>query len=143
MLWEENGYWERVKAAAAAGRGIWGAGCGTATFDGLVIGDTQANPPGRDDENLDQEWVDIVNESDRSVDLNGWIIRDQTTSNQFPLLGQLSAGAKLRVRSGQGQSSADDLYLGETFPVWSNSNETVLLVDPDGVIATWLFLEGS
>jgi hypothetical protein len=33
------------------------------------------------------------------------------------------------------------VYLGERFPVWSNAQETVIVVDPNGVFADWRFYE--
>ncbi|MEM9132784.1 MAG: lamin tail domain-containing protein [Actinomycetota bacterium] len=127
-------------AAAEAGRGWWGDGCGPPAADALAIGATQANAPGDDRENLDQEWVELVNEGDTAVDLSGWVLRDETTSNRFLLDGvTIDPGETLRVVTGRG---GGDVELGEDFPVWSNNGETVLLVDPEGVIAAWAFLGG-
>ncbi|MEM8923161.1 MAG: lamin tail domain-containing protein [Actinomycetota bacterium] len=128
--------------AAEAGAGWWGTDCG-APRRGPVIGDTQANAPGDDRENLDQEWVELVNRGDDRADLDGWVLRDETTSNRFLLDGvSLAPGATLRVHTGAGASDDGSLYLDEDFPVWSNSGETVLLVDPDGLLVDWAFLPG-
>lgn len=126
--------------AAEAGRGWWGDGCGPPVSDGMAIGDTQANAPGDDRENLDEEWVELVNDGDAEIDLDGWVLRDDTTSNRFLLPAiTLTPGETLRVITGSGGGS-DALALGEDFPVWSNNGETVLLIDPEGVIAAWAFI---
>ncbi len=132
---------DSMKAAAAGRRGLWGDGCGVPVAAGLMIGETHRDPPGRDEENLNDEWVEVVNRSRDAVDLTDWVIRDDTTGHRFRLDGRLAPDGRLRIRSGPGVSSVDDLHLGETFPVWSNHHETVLLVDPAGVVAAWAFLD--
>lgn len=126
--------------AAEAQRGWWGDDCGPPAADGLAIGATQANAPGDDRENLDQEWVELVNNGDTAIDLTGWALRDDTTSNRFLLDGvTIEPGATIRVITGR-EGGSDALALGEDFPVWSNNGETVLLIDSEGVIAAWAFL---
>ncbi len=135
--------------AASDQRGVWGTGCGEPLTAQLTIGDIQVDPPGNDRNNLAEEFVQLVNVSSRSLDLSGWILRDDTTGHHFPLSGQLEADADLTVITG-GQpsdsnvSGAGVLYLGESFPVWSNRWETVILVDPGGLFADWRFVaDGS
>ncbi len=132
---------DRMKQAAAEGRGMWGPQCGQAAKPGPVLGEWQIDPPGPDGERLTDEWVSIVNRSESTIDLAGWVIRDHTTSNRFPLTGALRPGRTLTIRTGSGLSSDTDLHLGERFPVWSNNGETVLLVDPAGVIADRAFID--
>jgi len=130
-------------AAAEADRGWWGAECGPPASATLAIGDHQANAPGDDRENLAEEWVEVVNTGPEPVDLDGWTIRDETTSNQFRISGlTLHPGRSVRFRSGSGPTTADDYYLGEQFPVWSNGGDTALLVDPAGIVAAYAFLTG-
>jgi len=132
--------------AAAANRGMWGTACGRPASTDLAITEVLADAPGDDRENLAEEWVTLTNEGVSSVDLDGWVIRDDTTSNRFTITDlDLGPGASIRFRSGQGRSgrgaSGDgDYHLGESSPVWSNRGETVLLVDPDGVIAAHAFV---
>ncbi len=140
-LFEDDGRREAMKASAEARLGLWGDRCGTPATQALEIGDAQPNPPGPDGEVLAEEWLEIENRSGEPVDLAGWVIRDHTTSNRFTLDGRLDAGSRLRVRTGEGTDTEADRYLGEQFPVWSNEDETVLLVDPDGVVTDWLFLD--
>ncbi|MGH1492198.1 MAG: lamin tail domain-containing protein [Acidimicrobiales bacterium] len=131
---------ERMKQAATERRGLWGSQCGEPLSTALRIGETQANPPGPDGDNLNEEWIRIVNQSSDSVALEHWVVRDDTTGHRFELAGVLDAGATLTVRTGSGRSTESDFYLGETFPVWSNEADSVLLVDPDGVVAHWAFI---
>ncbi|MEM7340175.1 MAG: lamin tail domain-containing protein [Actinomycetota bacterium] len=116
-------------------RGWWGDVCGSPTQ--IWVTDWNMNAPGDDRENLDQEWVEITNRGPEAVDLRGWAIRDETTSNRFLLddVGDLDAGGTLRVITGRGSSGGGSFYLGEEFPVWSNRGETVLVQDPEGLVA--------
>ncbi len=132
---------DRMKRAAGDHRGMWGPRCGEAVQPGPAVEDWQVDPPGPDGDRLDEEWIGIVNRSEETIDLDGWVIRDATSSNRFPLRGSLRPGRSLTVRTGSGASTQTDLYLGESFPVWSNDGETVLLVDPAGVIASWAFID--
>ena len=132
-----------MKQAAAAGRGLWGNRCGGRSHPGLSIGETQVDPPGSDRDNLNDEWVTVVNEGPESIDLTGWIIRDDTTGHRFELDREIPAGERLIIRSGSGSgsTSGQDFYLEESFPVWSNNGETVLLTSPSGVVETWSFID--
>lgn len=131
-----------MEDAAAAGAGLWGPTCGEPAA-AVVIGDVQPDPKGRDEDHLNDEWIEITNPADAAVDLAGWSVADETTSNRFelpPLV--LKAGATLRIHTGSGSDSATDVYLDQRDPVWSNSGETVLVADPAGVIAAHRFLAG-
>ncbi len=120
--------------------GIWGDQCGQPQSRNLVVAETQVDPDGNDRYNLDDEWVRIENRGDGELSLEGWVIRDDTTGHRFPLSGTLAPGAGLTVRSGEGVGDGENFYLGERFPVWSNQWETVILVDPEGVVANWAFV---
>ena len=139
-------YRDAMAKAADAGVGIWGNGCGDPLTTDLRIGDSQIDAPGNDRNNLVDEWVEVVNEGLSAVNLEGWVLRDDTTGHHFPLAGILEAGARLTVRTGgdpddsELNGSRPTLYLGERFPVWSNSGETILLIDPNGVFAHWRFV---
>lgn len=131
----------RMQTAAAEGEGLWSEDCGARTDAGLAIGEIQVDPPGSDRDNLNDEWVTVVNEGQETVPLSGWILSDDTTGHRFELDGSLGPGEQLVVRSGFGSRSDDDFHLNETFPVWSNSGETVLLTTPQGVVQAWAFVD--
>ena len=138
-----------MKAAADRSLGMWGSDCGQVTTPSLVIGDIQPDPPGDDRFNLVAEWVEIVNQASNAVDMEGWTLRDDTTGHRFLLSGNLDRGCRLRVVTGGDPADSDPadvdgdrtLYLGERFPVWNNDRETIILVDPDGVLAQWQFVD--
>lgn len=129
-----------MRQAADAGRGMWGDGCGRPEADGLTVGRVEADPPGRDEDDLAGEWVELVNGGSEPIDLAGWDIRDDTSSHRFDLSGTIEPGETMVVRTGSGPSSGGDLYLGSRSPVWSNRTDTVLVIDPQGVVAAWAFV---
>ena len=144
-LWsaEDDALIEAMRDAASAERGIWGDECGAPASDDLEITEAEVNAPGDDRENLNGEWVTVTNTGSETVDLTGWTIRDETTSNRFLIDDQvLPAGASVRFISGSGSNGGGDYYLGEEFPVWSNRGETILLADPAGLIAAYRFVSG-
>lgn len=129
-----------MREAAAAGAGMWGdLVCGPAPAP-ITIADAQVDPPGPDEDRLGEEWVEIVNGGSEPVDLDGWSIADETTSNRFALPAQvLDPGAVLRVVTGAGPDGPDRFHLDHDDPVWSNRGETILVVDPEGRIAGYRF----
>jgi endonuclease YncB( thermonuclease family) len=136
-----------MRTAAESRIGVWSDRCATGATPAVRIGAHQVDPPGNDRSNLIEEWVEIVNESGTRVLLDDWVLRDDTTGHRFRLSGPLGAGDGLIVRSGgdPGDSGLNGsnrtLYLGESFPVWSNSGETIILTDPNGSFVDWLFVD--
>lgn len=131
-----------MREAAVAGRGMWGGGCGSPTVDGLEVTAVEPDPPGRDEDDLNGEYVELVNRGSEPIDLAGWDIRDDSSSHRFDLdqAGTLGPGDRLVIRTGAGATTTGELYLDAGTPVWSNRADTVLVIDPDGVVAAWAFI---
>lgn len=136
----ETGRRDLMEDAAAAGLGMWGPGCGAPAAEGIVVDRVEPDPPGRDEENLNGEFVELVNEGAEPVDLDGWDIRDDSSSHRFDLAGTIEPGGRLVIRTGAGSSGGGELFLDSRSPVWSNRGDTVLVIDPEGVIAAWAFV---
>lgn len=126
--------------AAEERLGMWGEVCGQPVVESIVIGEVVADAEGNDRYNLNGEWVRLDNIGDVPIDLSGWTLRDDTTGHRFALEGVVEPGGSLEVRSGLGASTEDELFLDESFPVWSNDQETVVVIDPNGVFVHWVFL---
>lgn len=121
-------------------RGLWGDGCGSPSADGLVVDRVEPDPPGRDEEDLNGEYVELVNRGSEPIDLDGWDIRDDSSSHRFDLAGTIEPGDRLIVRTGSGLSGDGELFLGSDTPVWSNRGDSVLVIDPGGVVVAWAFV---
>ena len=131
--------------AADAGYGMWDAdACGPPPTPGMNIVDVQHNPPGPDDEHLNDEYVTIANEGEDVIDLTGWTLRDESSQNRF-VFGDvtLAPGDSLKVRTGCGTNRADGLHWCAARSVWSNSGDTVILQDTHGNIVDWWAYAGS
>jgi endonuclease YncB( thermonuclease family) len=132
---------ELMKQAAEDKRGMWGDACGRTAARTIELGRIQADAPGNDRFNLTEEWVEIVNTGSSGVDLARWMIRDDTTSHRFVLDRTIAAGGSLLVRTGVGSDDTATVHLDQSFPVWSNDRETVVLIDDNGVFVDWRFLD--
>ena len=73
------------------------------------------NPKGTDRGN---EWVEVTNGTNKSVDLKGWQLKDKS-KHVFKLIGKLAAGKKMRFK------------LPGTFPL-TNTGDTISLLDAGG-----------
>lgn len=113
------------------GRGLW-TECGAAAEVEII--DLRPDATGRDDLNPNDEWIEIANRGDTSVDLTDWGVRDESTRNRFrfPYGFVLDAGARVRIRSGCGTDAPDELFWCAENPVWNNMGDTAFLVDAEG-----------
>lgn len=139
-----DAYVGAMRAAADDQVGMWSPsvpGCAPVTDDVVVL-DAEPDPPGRDEENLDQEFVVIANAGTEPLELDGWQLRDESTGNRFVFEARrLGPGDELVLVTGCGQDSDREVFWCSEFPVWSNQGETVLVLAPDGAIAAHRFLE--
>jgi len=132
-----------MERASASGLGMWDlpTACPPAPDDVQIVG-VEADPPGPDDDVLEEEWIELENTGSATVDLSGWAVRDESTSNRFVFDDvQLGAGQRLRLRTGCGVDDGRDHYWCSPAGVWSNRGETALLLGPSGSIQDWVYLE--
>lgn len=126
------------KRAQANGAGMWAAdACGAAVPADVRITSIHYDAAGDDNQNLNDEWAEITNADSSTVDLTGWVLKDESASHryQFPSGFKLAAGAKVRVHTGCGQDTATALYwCNKGSAVWNNSGDTGFLLDPSGNI---------
>jgi micrococcal nuclease len=121
--------------------GIWNpTACGGEAAPAVDIALVEANPAGRDEDNLNDEYIVLVNPNDIAIDLTGWILRDSSTSHryEFPNGTTLEANAELTVRTGCGEDSAQELFWCAGGPVWDNGGDEAFLLSPSGAIAATL-----
>lgn len=128
------------KRAISAEAGLWNE-CVTSAEVAIV--DLVSDAPGRDDFNLNGEWVEVRNTGSIALDLEGWGLRDESTRHRFafPANTVLAPGATLRIGSGcEWHEGADevDLHWCADDPVWNNNGDTAWLSDPTGrFVDTW------
>ncbi len=131
-------------AAYQARAGMWATdACGPASTATLRITSIEWDPPGADEENATEEWVDVGNDGALTADLEGWILRDESSQHRyvFPPGTTLDPGDTLRVRSGCGDDAIGDLSWCAG-PVWSNTGDTAILQDLHGNVVDRLRYAG-
>jgi hypothetical protein len=98
---------------------------------------SQFNPDGDDTEKLAEEYVCLTNQGTQAVDMTGWMVRDEKDhSYALPTL-VLDPGASVRVRTGCGSNTPQDLFWCQSgSAVWNNDGDTVFLFDGAGNLVT-------
>jgi hypothetical protein len=128
-------------AAREARRGLWAPdACGPAAAGATIrIGHIRYDADGDDNQNLNDEWVELVNDGASPLDLTGWSVRDESATHRyrFPTGFTLPPGATVRLHTGCGGDTATHLYwCNQGSAVWNNSGDTVFVLDPHGNIVT-------
>lgn len=128
------------REAQRAEVGLWSpTACGPSETSLLAITAINADPPGDDTAGPNGEYVDITNRGDDTIDLSGWIVRDDSASHRFtfPDDFELAPGATVRLHTGCGTPTDTALYwCMPASTVWNNDGDTVFIQDPNGNIVT-------
>jgi endonuclease YncB( thermonuclease family) len=117
--------------AYRTGAGLWSpTACGTAPLPQVEVNGPNSvfDPPGPDDEVLEEEVVVIVNNGSEPVELDGWVLRDESSRHRYRFADGtvLAPGSSIRVRSSEpGWSPGGSA-------VWSNDGDLVLVLDDTG-----------
>lgn len=94
----------------------------------------QFDAPGDDNQNKAQEWVCFKNHGGGPANMGNWQVRDEHGwTYTFPAF-TLQPGAIVRIHTGCGGDSAEDLFWckGGGAAVWNNGGDTVFLFDAAG-----------
>ncbi len=92
--------------------------------------------PSPEKENLNEEWVEISNKGSSDADLSGWILEDgQNHKYTFPDFS-LTAGARVKVRTGIGDDTSEDLFWNRSSSIWNNGGDQATLLDASGKIVS-------
>jgi pimeloyl-ACP methyl ester carboxylesterase len=87
------------------------------------------NPPGRD---VDNEWVEIRNDTPDAVEMAGWTLRDAKNHTfKFPVF-ELPAGGGVKVWTKYGVNDAENLFWKRGSAVWNNTGDRAELRDAAG-----------
>jgi micrococcal nuclease len=133
-----------AEEASFAEIGMWDpAACGPVAGSDIVIAWVEYNPPGPDDEVLNDEYVEIVNEGSVVVDLAGWTLRDESSQNRYTFDRSLLTGERVLVRSGCGDDRGEDVYWCAEHSIWSNGGDTAILQDTHGNVVFWRAYRGG
>ncbi|MEU6087762.1 lamin tail domain-containing protein [Streptomyces sp. NPDC047085] len=93
----------------------------------VVISDVQHGAWGRSERSLNREYVEVTNEGHRDVNLDGWTLSDEDGHTYtFPHF-RLAGHATVRVHTGFGRDSRNDLYQDRRRSVWDSDHDTATL----------------
>jgi endonuclease YncB( thermonuclease family) len=114
--------------------GLWGEEiCGADRAKShLEITSVDFNPSGPDDD----ERVTLHNRDPDPVDLAGYVLRDESSTNRYRFPATiLEADGGLTISTACRSTSADLLWCTDG-PVWNNSGDTALLLDSFGRVVS-------
>jgi len=98
----------------------------------IQIVEINPDPPGRDEENLNGEWVKIANIMDTPVNLTGFTLSD-IAGNTYRFGEIVLAGhSTIMIYTGSGANNASSLYWGSKAPIWNNKGDKAYLRNADG-----------
>lgn len=94
-----------------------------------------ADALGRDERNLNGEYVVVSNEGTTPVDLSGWWLCSAVADCfVFPEGTRIGSRGDLRVHTGHGRDTAREVYMGHDRPVWANWADMATLTDRTGAV---------
>ncbi len=125
-------YLESQQQAMDQSKGLWNC---TLPMEKITIETVHYNALGNDEENLNDEYIVLLNENDESVDLTGWSIQDEHGNQfDFPIGFTLHSYASVTIYTGQGTNGTTALYWYHDTPVWNNDEDTVRLYNEKNVL---------
>ncbi len=126
--------------------GMWAPqACDESTIPRIRIDEIEYDPPGRDWQNKEEEWIEVRNDAAEEVALDGWILRDESSTHRYEFVAGavLAPGARLRIRTGCGTDTTRELYWCADDAVWSNGGDTVILQTAAGTVVDRVRYEGD
>ncbi|SEQ66053.1 Lamin Tail Domain [Streptomyces sp. yr375] len=96
----------------------------------VEISKVQYDSPGREDRSqrsLNKEWVELTNTTRDRVNLDGWTLENSDgytyTFHHYKLDGR----ATVRIHTGEGRDTRNDLYLDRRNYAWDNHSDSATL----------------
>ncbi len=129
---EEKYYLEFKEAENEAKESKLGLWSGSGVQACIVIVAFNYDAVGNDNENLNGEYVTFQNNCESSVEMEGWVVKDEST-NAYTFKGfVLGSSAKVTLYTGSGSGTSDKLYWNKNRAVWNNDRDTLFLRDDKG-----------
>jgi len=86
---------------------------------------------GKDEENLNDEYMVFRNSCTHPVDMTNWKITAERGSFIFPEF-TLQPKKTVTLHTGSGTKNATDVYWGSAKPIWKNADDTLLAYNAEG-----------
>lgn len=97
----------------------------------IAILEISFDPPGDDRDNLNGEWVAIINNAGVPIDMNGFALSDDSNHVYSFEDFTLSSEVTVKVFTGTGDDTPTSLYWNSRTPIWNNDGDTAYLKDSD------------
>ncbi|MBO0891213.1 MAG: lamin tail domain-containing protein [Acidothermales bacterium] len=115
---------------------------------GIRITGVYYDSPGKDtgsNTSLNAEWVRLKNTSGHAITLTGWRLHDRGVDHKYVFPSyRLGAGATVRIHTGRGSRTKQNLYWGLRWYVWNNTGDKAYLNNSHGTrIDTCSWGDGS
>lgn len=82
--------------------------------------------------NVQEEYVDILNDSRSAISLNGWMLHDANAEHLYTFGAlTLQPGGTVRVISGLNPVASPGRVIGWDNNVWNNTGDTAFLLEPN------------
>jgi len=141
----EDEFLAAERVARDSGRGLWrcvdpdsvtpdAAPTATPSPSGLALAEIHADAEGNDNENLNDEYLVLVNRGDAPINMTGWTVTD--AADKRYTFGQytLDPGSRVTLHTGSGTDTETDRYWGAGSAVWNNGGDTVAVRTADGTV---------
>jgi len=121
-------------------KGLWEGLCvkGERGSACIVIAEINADAPGNDNENLNGEWIKLQNRCDEDVPLDGYLLKDRTSSNNYFFKNiTLNSNNSLTLFSGCGEDTTVNIFWQcpeKRSSVWNNDTDQAYLYDKNGLL---------
>lgn len=119
--------------AQSSGIGVWACTDPASQLGEVTIERFYPDPPGDDNDNLNEEYVVLQNRRSTSVDLSSWRMEDAAGYDyDVPSGFSLASGETVTLHTETGSDTANHLYWDHTSAIWNNAGDTGYLYDEHG-----------
>lgn len=142
-------YQEQILAAQKEARenclGIWKGICkpnsDSSKSHGCVqIASINADAPGDDNKNKNEEWIELKNTCSEDVPMKDWLLKDSSASNKYEFKTfTFMANESIIIYSGCGQDSNNKLYWQcpeGKYAIWNNTSDHAYLYNNNGELVS-------
>lgn len=99
----------------------------------LSVVQVHADASGNDHENENGEYIVFKNTGDGTLDLSGWVLKDDADHTYyFPDGFTLPPGETVTVYTGSGTNTDSEVYWGSDSAVWNNGGDTIIVTNANG-----------
>ena len=127
-------YIDRENQAIKNKTGLWSC-LSKKENHGIVILTVHYNAEGRDEENLNDEYVIIKNINTTPIDMTGYSLTDEADHTYyFPENYIIEPKTIVKIHTGYGNNSQEDLYWNNDHPIWDNDGDTTYLWNTDDIL---------